>query len=439
MKARLVPLYFSSGKDSEFDKQLQALRKLLSSQTDILEPVRLGDPLPPADAVLFPQILGEAYRRLDDFKAITLPILIITTPAGTLSMWDWEIIDFLRAHDVQTIAPYDPAFTCAVCQALAVRRELRETRFLVFQDDPGEGFQAEIFKRFYWWEDRCSRLMKERFGVVVEKRSYRELGAQAKAVSDSEADLVWSQWQIHTEALSEKAIRSAVKLYIAIHRHVDQDPSIRGVGINCLNESQYCDTTPCLAWNRLFEERGILWACEADTMSLLTKYVLHKSTGTPTMMTNLYPFLLGDAAVRHERIEHFPAVDDHPENHILVAHCGYMGVIPTSFASDWTLRPKVLAIVDANASAIDARLPQGPVTLAKLHADMTRMSVAEGEIVKYVQFPGSDCLNGGVIRVRDGHKLMNSLASHHYLLMTGHNLREIRWVGKVFGLRVEEI
>jgi len=111
MKARLVPLYFSSGKDSDFDKQLQALRKLLSAQADILEPVRLGDPLPPADAVLFPQILGEAYRRLADFKAIALPILIITTPSGTLSMWDWEIVDFLRACGVQTIAPYDPAFT----------------------------------------------------------------------------------------------------------------------------------------------------------------------------------------------------------------------------------------------------------------------------------------------------------------------------------------
>jgi len=174
-------------------------------------------------------------------------------------------------------------------------------------------------------------------------------------------------------------------------------------------------------------------------MSLLTKYLLHKSTGTPTMMTNLYPFLLGDAAVRHERIESFPPVDKQPENHILVAHCGYMGVIPTSFATDWTLRPKVAG--DRGRQRVGHRRPpaRGPGDAGQAPRGHDRMTVAEGEIVKYVQFPGSDCLNGGVIRVRDGHKLMNSLASHHYLLMTGHSLREIQWVGKVFGLRVEEI
>ena len=439
MKARLAPLHFDSGQDSEFHKQLHALGDLLASEVEILPPVRLGDELPQADAVLFPQILGEAYRRLADFQAIDLPILILTTPAGTLSMWDWEVVDFLRSHGVQTIAPYDPGLTRAVCRSLRVKRELRDARFLVFQDDPGEGFQAEIFKRFYWWEDQCSRRMKDRFGVTIERRSFRQLGQEARAIDDAQAEGLWKQWNLPAEGLTPSATRSAVKLYLAIRRHLDQDPSIRGVGINCLNESHFCDTTPCLAWERLYQERGVLWACEADTLSLLTQYILHRSSGRATVMTNLYPFLLGDAALRHERIEQFPPVAEQPENHILAAHCGYVGMIPTSMASRWTLRPKVLAIVDDGAVAIDARLAEGDVTLGKLHADMDRMTVAEGELVEYVQFPGSDCLNGAVIRIRDGHRLMDSLASHHYLLMTGHNLREIRWISKVFAIRVEEI
>jgi hypothetical protein len=157
------------------------------------------------------------------------------------------------------------------------------------------------------------------------------------------------------------------------------------------------------------------------------------------MMTNLYPFVLGDAALKHERIQTFPQVDAEPENHILVAHCGYMGVIPTSFSTEWTLRQKVLAIVDDNATAIDARLPTGEVTLAKLHPAMDKMTVAEGTLESYAQFPNSDCLNGGVIKIRDGHKLMDSLASHHYLLLVGHHLVDIRMLGKVFGLTIEEI
>ena len=132
-------------------------------------------------------------------------------------------------------------------------------------------------------------------------------------------------------------MRSAVKLYLAVRQDLDQDPSIRAAGINCLNESHFCDTTPCLAWNLLYEERGLIWGCEADTMSMITKYVLHKSLEAPIMMTNLYPFLLGNAALKHERIESFPEVASEPENHVLVAHCGYMGVIPKSFATEWTL------------------------------------------------------------------------------------------------------
>ena len=179
----------------------------------------------------------------------------------------------------------------------------------------------------------------------------------------------------------------------------------------------------------LYEERGLIWGCEGDTLSMLTKYILHKSLDTPIMMTNLYPFLLGQAALKHERIPDFPEVDE-PENHILVAHCGYLGVLPKSFSTQWTLRPKVLAIVDENATAIDARLPTGPVTLAKLDPTLEKMTVSEGSLTGYVQYSSSDCLNGGIIKVADGHRLMNTLSSHHYLLMTGHNLIDITLVGE---------
>jgi L-fucose isomerase-like protein len=234
-------------------------------------------------------------------------------------------------------------------------------------------------------------------------------------------------------------VRGAVKLYLAVRRDLDADPNIRAAGINCLNESHFSDTTPCLAWNMLYQERRLIWGCEADILSMITKYVLHQSLDVPIMMTNLYPFLLGQAALKHERIADFPAVASEPENHVLVAHCGYMGVIPTAFATEWTLRPKVLAIVDENAAVIDARLPLGDITLAKLHPGLDKMTVAQGELTGYAHFPNSDCLNGGVIKVRDGHKLMSRIASHHYLLAVGHHLADLQFLGNVFQLGIEEI
>jgi len=156
------------------------------------------------------------------------------------------------------------------------------------------------------------------------------------------------------------------------------------------------------------------------------------------MMSNIYPFLMGGAALKHEKIDDFPDVDE-PENHLLVVHCGYLGVVPQSFASSWTLRPKVLGIVNDNATAIDARLPQGPVTLAKLDPTLTTLQVVEGEIEGYRQYPGSDCRNGAVIRVSDGYRLMHRFYSHHNLIITGRRCDELRFMAEVFGLDIEEV
>jgi len=438
MKARLLPLYFSGGPSQNFQSQIKAVGALLQDCAEILGPLPLGAPLPEADAVWLPEILGEAYRRLGDFKSIRIPILLITSEFGTLSMWDWEIAAYLRAEHVPTIAPYNPAQARTACRALGVKRQLRETKFLVYQDNPGEGFQAEIFKRFYWWEEECSQRIKDEFGVTILRRSFRELGERAKAIPDSEAREAASRWATPVEGVSEKSLLSALKIYLALKHDLDQDPSIRAAGINCLNESFFSDTTPCLAWDILYQERRLIWGCEADTMSMLAKYILHHSLDVPIMMTNLYPFVLGEAALKHERIEKFPDTEN-PQDCVLVAHCGYLGVVPRPFATTWTLRPKVLAIVDDNATAIDARLPQGEITLAKLDPRLERFVIAEGRLEGYVQYPGSDCRNGAVLRVGDGRRLMDRLVSHHYLLLTGRNRPEIQIVAGIFGLEVESL
>jgi hypothetical protein len=435
----LLPVYFDPGRDSGFDRQLDTLRTLFGQEAHFLPPFALGQPFPPADAVIFPQLLGEAYRRLADFKAIDLPILIITSEFGTVSMWDWELISYLRENAVVTIAPYTVEQAHKVLAAIRVRRELRETKFVVYQDNPGEGQQAPIFKRFYWWENECTQRMIQKFGITLERRSYRDLGARAKAISDSSAEQARNGWDLPTDGTSPRALNSATKLYLAVKEDLAAERNVRAIGINCLNESHFSDSTPCLAWNRLFMEAGIIWGCEGDSVSMLTKYLLHRSLGAPIMMTNLYPFALGNAALKHEKISHFPTVKGDPKNYILVAHCGYLGVVPQTFATQWQLRPKVLAIVDDHATAIDARLPEGNITLAKIHSNFERMTLAEGELEGYAQYPGSDCRNGGVVRVADGHRLLTRLSSHHYLLMTGHQRIDLETIAPVFRLELEII
>jgi L-fucose isomerase-like protein len=436
MKARIVPVYFE-GRDEDFDIQLGHLNTLLADEAEILAPVPLGGELPDAEAVVFPQFLGEAYRRIDDFKAIDLPILVITSEFGTFSMWDWELITYLRLAGVDTVVPYNLEQTIKICRALSVKRELKSTKFLVFQDTPGGGMQASIFKRFYWFENEAIQRMLQKFGIELVYKSFKEFGAAAQEIPDEEADAVIAEKEINIGNITDKQLRSAIKVYMMLKREVEADPSIRSVGINCLNESYFSDSTPCLAWSLLYDERKLMWGCEGDIMTMITEYILHKSFGMPIMMTNLYPFLMGQAALKHERIPYFPEVEGPPEDHILAAHCGYFGVVPQSMSSQWTLRSKVLAMVDDNAIALDARLPEGPMTLAKLKPGLNQMMVIEGELEKYTQFEDSDCLNGAVLRVSDGKKLVPNLSSHHYLLMTGHNLDDIKLLGQLFDIEIE--
>lgn len=442
MNARLVPLYLASADDPEFAGQVAQLRELLAGVADILPPVALGDPLPPADAALFPQLTGDAYRRAGDIGGLSLPALVLTSEFGTMAMWDWEIISYLRSSGVDVIAPYSLAGAQVACRALAARRQLREGKFIVYQDEPGAGGQQpEIFRRFYWWEDECSQRIRDRFGLTIEKRSFRELGARAAAVPDDAAAGTRDGWlarrQLPLADVSQRATLSAVKLYQAIRDDLGQEPGVLAAGINCLNESEYSVTTPCLAWDRLYAERDLIWGCEADTMSMLTKFIVHRSLRVPIVMTNLYPFLMGQAALKHERIAEFPAVAGNPDDYILGAHCGYLGVLPQQMAAGWALREKVLAIVGEESAVIDARLPEGDLTLAKLDPSLQSLVVIEAELTGYAGYPGSDCRSGAVIRVPDGHAVMAGLPSHHSLLTTGHNLPGLRLAGQVFGLRIE--
>ena len=201
--------------------------------------------MPEADAVVFPQVLGEAYRQVPAFQASP------ADPADHVRVWhavdvglgDRRVLAFAWRADDRTL---QSAANAARLSRLATQRELRETKFLVYQDDPGEGHQASIFKRFYWWEDECTQRLHDKFGVTIVRKSFREFGAAAQSISDHDADQAWGQWNLPTAGLSERAVRSAVKVYLAVRRDLDADPSIRAAGINCLNESHFSDRLP--AW-----------------------------------------------------------------------------------------------------------------------------------------------------------------------------------------------
>lgn len=438
MKTRLVPVVFdemNEREEQECREQMEKLNQMYGDVAEFLEPVTMGNKIPEdADAILFPKLIFAAYRHDEEMKQYKLPMIVLTSQFGTVEMWDWEIITYLRDLGCSVFSPYNEEMARTVLRAIATKRSLKGAKFLMFQDSPGEGKQAYIFKKFYWWEKQSTEKMEETFGIQMIYRSWKGVSQNAAAISDEEARKVSADWDIKQEGVSEHCFLRAVKIYIAVKAVIDELGGVAGVGSNCLNESFNCDTTPCLAWNMLFERDHIIWACEGDTLSLLSTYVIYRSIEKPIMMTNLYPFLVGMAALAHEKIDKFPDIPD-PDNHALGVHCGYFGFVPRQFCTEWTLRPKVLEIVDDNAIVCDCRLPVGEVTLAKIYPGFEKISIIEAELEDYVQYPGSDCRNGALIRYKDGHRVMEELCSHHSLIISGNVKAQLLQVAKVFGFK----
>lgn len=443
MIPRLLPVFLEQDVPSlTFDRRVAQLRELTAGLAEWLPPSSVARAAEiNSSAAVFPDMSGLAYRRLDDFARLRVPILVATTEFGTVAMWDWEIRDFLRERGVLTVAPTSLQELQDVCRALGTRETLRTATMLAYQDDLGAGQQPDIFKRFFWWEDEAVALLNNVWGVRVERRSYRALWQRALAIPESRVlDTMNSpDKRVPIAGMSPEARIGGYRLYLALRDELDESTGVIAAGINCLNESDTSTTTPCLAWNLLFEERGLIWGCEADLTSMITKYIIWQSLKAPVMMTNLYPFLMGQAALAHERIPYFPPVDDEPENHILAAHCGFLGVIPQSFATEWTLRPRVLEIVNEASNAIDARFPEGDLTIAKIRSTMDSFAVTPALLTTYAQYQHSDCLNGAVLRVADGYRFVEELPSHHAVLAVGDISRRLDVVGQTLGVAMEHI
>ena len=446
MKAKLVPIYFSEFNEIErqdYDRQLDVISNLYSESIEMLESKHLGEKLNvEADAVIFPLLLGNIFDYKSVLTSINIPIIVITSPFGTVEMWDWEIVSYLREElNLSVFTPYSREIAETVFRSISAKKQLRSTtRFLLYQDTPGDGMQSNIFKRFYWWKNECTNTIKERFGVEILYKSWKEVNEKVSLISDSEAIDLWKKRLVPNESLSQNEILKAVKIYIAIKRDIDKLGNIYGVGSNCLNESFNSGSTPCLAWNWLFEYDKIIWACEGDTVTLISKFIFYSALHQPMMMTNIYPFLAGMAALRHEKLNEFPKTSD-PDNYALAVHCGYFGLVPQSFCTYWMLRPKVLEIVNDDAIMLDCRMKSGPVVIAKLHSDMQTITVIEAKIEKYVQYPNSDCRNGALLRYKrpNGHMVMESLSSHHAIIIQGDVKHLLIQMAKIFGFNVSII
>ena len=252
MKITVAVLFFNSIDDEErktLQKQYETIKSMYGEDADFLEPIPVGERIPEsADAVVLPQVVGEAFTKKDELAKINLPIIMLTSEFGTVEMWDWEIASFLKEEAGFTIfTPYSADLAKCILRAIACKKLLRSgKKFLIFQDSRGEGMQASIFKRNYWFQDACIEAIEKTFGIQIIYRSYKALCDVAYRVTDSEAEKTCESWDIPCEGVSKENYLRAVKLYIAF-KHAIQKWPLHLFTIVTFSQSSGCSRASAVA------------------------------------------------------------------------------------------------------------------------------------------------------------------------------------------------
>jgi hypothetical protein len=64
----------------------------------------------------------------------------------------------------------------------------------MFQDSPGEGMQANIFKKFYWREKESTETMESVFGCKLIYKSWKAVCERARQISAETAEAASASW-----------------------------------------------------------------------------------------------------------------------------------------------------------------------------------------------------------------------------------------------------
>ena len=90
MKAILAPIYFPATNErerGEFQDQMKVLKEMYGDVAEFLEPVAAGETVSAeADAIVFPQMIFEAFRIADKLAAYDMPMVVLTSRFGTVEM-----------------------------------------------------------------------------------------------------------------------------------------------------------------------------------------------------------------------------------------------------------------------------------------------------------------------------------------------------------------
>ncbi|MCR4909956.1 MAG: hypothetical protein K5909_01585 [Bacteroidales bacterium] len=243
--------------------------------------------------------------------------------------------------------------------------------------------------------------VREKLGVELVDIPMDEVKAAIEKTEPAEPE--YESFDL-VQARAEKvcdSIPGAVKIYWAL-RQLVLDNKLDGLTLRCFDLLTSVKNTGCLALARLNTE-GIPASCEGDVPALLAMTIARSVSGSTGFMAN-------------------PSRMDPASGKIVFAHCTVPFDCVDSFKLDTHFESGI-------GVGIKGNIPASPVTVFKVSGDLSRVFIAEGQILRNLDEPDL-CRTQIEVQLDDpsliGSYFLKAPIGNHHIIIPGHHAAALR-------------
>ena len=316
------------------------------------------------------------------------PIYLLTSGLSNSLAASLEILSYLRQQGLRgEVIHGSNEYIAERIRSLAAvekaRRQLRECRLGVVGEPSDWLISSHV----------DAAVVKKHLGISLESIAISEL----LSIMDTTPETM-PQETSSVECIKQ-ALPGANRIYLAL-RQLAQQHRLNGLTIRCFDLLTAVHNTGCLALAKLSSE-GVVAGCEGDVPALLTMVIGKALTGITGFQAN-------------------PARVDIATGELVFAHC----TIPFSLVERYELDTHFESGIGVG---IRGFMKEGPVTVFKVSADLSRYYAEEGFLVENMSQPNM-CRTQQLIRLCNPEQARYFLISpigNHHVIIPGHHKRLI--------------
>ena len=338
---------------------------------------------------IFQQLMPELVRKSNE------PFHLLASDKSNSLAASLEILSYLRQQGKQgEILHGNPEYIAKriqlLCQVESAVKRLRQCRLGII-GKPSDWLIASYAE---------ADIVKQKLGVELLEIPMRELLDTLSATPEPSSTELCDMSAVNEAMPGARRIYDALKILL-------QKYDLQGFTIRCFDLLDAVHNTGCWALAKLNAE-GYIAGCEGDVPSMLTMMMFRALTDTSSFQAN-------------------PASINPETGEILFAHC----TIPFDMVQRYELDTHFESGIGVG---IRGYVPEGPVTICKVSGDLSRVFVAEGEMIRCQAKPDL-CRTQLMVRLANSsdteYFLTNPIGNHH-VIVRGHHADVLKELMRYF-------